>query len=364
MPALPDDYSPLMTELQSRAAKQRQPVNGTFELTKRCNLACRMCYVRHDASDKAQRSWELSAHDWLALAREAMDKGMVFLLLTGGEVFLRPDFFEIYEPLSRMGLVLTLFTNGTLITEPIAARLAQAPPSRTEITLYGATTATYEAVTGVLGSFARCCAGIEALIKYRVPLGLKTTITRQNVGELETMRQMAHDWGLPFSASWLLSRRNDGAPSGVIECRLPALECISLEATDQASAIELSEVALRDPAIHNDENFYCLAGKAAFVINPAGEMNVCLDLSSPAAKVLELGFADAWAKAQAFVDNAPQPTPTCLACKARAYCPRCPAWSLLETGTLTDPVPYLCEIAAARRERYAQGSFSKDVIDE
>ncbi len=304
------------------------------------------------AGDTAQRSRELSASEWLALAREAMNNGMVFLLLTGGEVFLRPDFFEIFEPLTRMGLVLTLFTNGTLITEAIAARLAQAPPHRTEITLYGATAATYEAVTGVPGSYARCCAGIEALVKYRVPLGLKTTITRQNVGELDAMRQMAHNWGVPFSASWLLSRRIDGAPSEVDECRLSARECVSLEATDRASSFEWTKAARRESGTLNERNFYCDAGKASFVVNPAGEMNPCLDLSRPAVKVLELGFAEAWTRVQAFVDAAPPLASTCLACDAREYCPRCPAWSLLETGTLTDPVPYLCEIALARQERY------------
>ena len=193
--ALPADYGPLVRELHRRAAAQRQPVNGTFELTERCNLACRMCYVRQAPGDGARRAQELPAAAWLDLARQAVDNGMVFLLLTGGEVFLRPDFFEIYTPLTRMGLILTLFTNGTLITEAIAARLAEAPPSRTEITLYGATAATYEAVTGVPGSYARCCAGIEALVKHRVPLGLKSTLTRRNVDELEAMRQMAHNLG-------------------------------------------------------------------------------------------------------------------------------------------------------------------------
>jgi len=352
MPPLPVDYGPLMDELHRLAAVRRQPVNGTFELTSRCNLACRMCYVRKAVANSAERRRELSASAWLALAREAVDHGLVFLLLTGGEVFLRPDFFEIYEPLTRLGLLLTLFTNGTMITEAIAARLAQAPPSRTEITLYGATAATYEAVTGVPGSYARCCAGIEALVKHRVPLGLKTTITRQNVNELAAMRQMAHGWGLSFSAGWLLSRRADGAPSEVAECRLSPRECVELEATDQASALEMSEAALRGTGSRNDENFYCQAGKAAFVVNPAGEMNPCLDLSRSAAKVLELGFAEAWARVQAYVDTAPPLAPTCLACDVREYCPRCPAWSVLENGTLTEPVPYLCEIAGARKERY------------
>jgi MoaA/NifB/PqqE/SkfB family radical SAM enzyme len=354
MTTLPTDYGPLVRELHRRAAARRQPVNGSFELTERCNLYCQMCYVCHSAGDVARRAKELSASAWLTLARDAVDNGMVFLLLTGGEVFLRPDFFEIYTPLTRLGLVLTLFTNGTLITDAIAQRLAQAPPSRTEITLYGATATTYEVVTGVPGSYARCCAGIEALIKHRVPLGLKTTITRQNVGELEAMRQMAHNWGVPFTAGWLLIRRRDGNPSDVENCRLSAQDCVTLEATDRASSDEWTEAALRESSVSNDSNFYCQAGKAAFVVAPSGEMNVCLDMSVPASRPLEIGFRTTWEQVQRFVDTAPPITSVCLACDARIYCPRCPAWSWLETSTLTEPVPYLCEIARARKERYGQ----------
>lgn len=350
--ALPTDYGPLVHELHRRAAARRQPVNGAFELTERCNMACRMCYVCQVPGDGARRAKELSAAAWLELAHQAVDNGMVFLLLTGGEVFLRPDFFELYTPLTRLGLILTLFTNGTLITEARAARLADAPPSRTEITLYGATAATYEAVTGVPGSYARCCAGIEALVKHRVRLGLKTTTTRQNVGELDAMRQMAHNWGLPLSAGWLIHKRRDGTLSDVAACRLSASECVALEATGRASAIEWTKAALREATLSHDRNFYCHGGQVAFIVNPRGEMNVCNQLPLPAARPLDIGFSAAWEQVQGYVDAAPPLAPLCLACNARAYCPRCPAWSYLETGTLTEPVPYLCQIARARKERY------------
>ena len=98
MTTLPTEYGPLVRELQHRASAIRQPVNGAFELTERCNLFCRMCYVRHPAHDAVRRQKELSASEWLRIAQDAVDNGMVFLLLTGGEVFLRPDFFDIYTP--------------------------------------------------------------------------------------------------------------------------------------------------------------------------------------------------------------------------------------------------------------------------
>jgi radical SAM protein with 4Fe4S-binding SPASM domain len=251
-----------------------------------------------------------------------------------------------------MGLVLAIFTNGTLVTGEIARRLAQAPPSRTEITLYGATAATYETVTGVPGSYQRCCAGIETLIACNVPLGLKSTITRQNVGELEAMRQMARDWDIPFSASWLLSRRRDGRPSDVEDCRLSGSACAALEASDRASADHWTEVAIRGPSTDNQDNFFCQAGKATFSVTPTGEMVACQDLPFPASRPCEIGFRAAWSEVQQYVDSIPRLDPDCLACEVRGYCSRCPGRSYMDNGTLSGPAPYLCEIAQARRARY------------
>ena len=354
MKPLPTEYGQLVQELLNLAAIKRQPVNGTFELTSRCNLFCNMCYIRHSSNDCNIQKKELSASQWLSLAHQAVDNGMVFLLLTGGEVFLRPDFFQIYEPLTRMGLIITLFSNGTLITKAHAARLADSPPNRMEITIYGASANTYEKVTGVQGSYARCCAGIEELIKYHIPLGLKTTLTKANVGELRAMQQMANNWGVPFSAGWLLTRRGDGNPSDVQNCRLSANDCISLEADDIESFEEWSRASHRESSTRNNSNFNCQVGEAAFFITPTGKMNACLVLSQPEADPLEVGFQNAWEHLQNFVHNAPAPSQACFICDARNYCPRCPAWSFLETDTLTEPVPYLCEIAHKRKEKYEQ----------
>lgn len=351
---LPLEYGPLVRELHERASKIRQPINGTFELTERCNLACKMCYICQSPNNTILRSKELTSVQWLDLAKKAHENGMHFLLLTGGEIFLRSDFFEIYTPLTQMGITIILFTNGTLITNSVAERLAEAPPNRTDITFYGATAETYEAITGVSGSYKRCCAGIEALIKHHIPLGLKTTLTRRNMSELEAMKQMANNWGLRFSASWLLSKRRDGEQSDVEEYRMTPSECVLLESKDPVSNAEMSDTAMIDPSLGNNNAFYCMAGKAAFVINSIGEMNVCLEVPFPSALPLEIGFRPAWEKVQQFVDLAPPLSNQCMECKSRPFCPHCPGWSLIENGTLTEPVPYLCEIAKIREDRYRQ----------
>ena len=181
---------------------------------------------------------------------------------------------------------------------------------------------------------------------------LKTTITRRNAGELEAMRQMARNWGLAFSAVWMLMGRRDGNPSDVENCRLSAQDCVSLEATERPDVDERIQSALRDTRAGKAPVFKCQAGKSAFAINSSGEMNPCLNLSKPAARPLDTGFRAAWEGLQRFVDDAPPLGSVCLACDMRGYCPRCPAWSAMETGTLTEPVPYLCSIARERKERY------------
>jgi MoaA/NifB/PqqE/SkfB family radical SAM enzyme len=209
------DYRTLLDALFAKAAAVGQPINGMFELTSRCNLRCQMCYIAEPSDDEDVRARELSTHQWLRLARQATDAGMFFVCLTGGEPFLRSDFLDIYEPLTTWGLSITLFANATPVAPAITHRLAQAPPSRLEVSLYGATEAVYELVTGVPGSYTRCLRGIDALLETgRVPLLIKTTLSRLNVHELPAMRDLAHRRGVPFQAAWLLTPRRDRMSDG------------------------------------------------------------------------------------------------------------------------------------------------------
>jgi radical SAM protein with 4Fe4S-binding SPASM domain len=133
---------------------------------------------------------------------------------------------------------------------------------------------------------------------------------------------------------------------------LPEDEGVGLEAADRATADEWAEQALKGAEAADHGNFYCRAGRAAFVIDASGAMNVCSLLPRPGARPLEAGFARAWDQLVRYVEDAPPASAECRSCDAAAYCGRCPAWSLTETGTLTEPAPYLCRVARARKARY------------
>ena len=152
----PERYvEPRLTQyLFDRASRTLTPLSGTFELSPVCNLACKMCYVRKTPAEVAASPRPpVGLIQWLSIAEQARDAGMLYLLLTGGEPFLWQDFWPLYERLSTMGFLISINSNGTLLDEARVARLAEHPPTRINITLYGAGNETYEALCGRSGMF-------------------------------------------------------------------------------------------------------------------------------------------------------------------------------------------------------------------
>ena len=145
---------------------QRYPLSGTFEITARCNLSCEMCYVRIDHKRmKELGGKERTTEEWIDMARQARDAGTISLLLTGGEPMLRPDFCEIYEEIAKMGFILTLYTNATMITPEIMKVLKKYPPHIIGITIYGASEDTYRRVCGNGEAYNRMLDGVQQLLK-------------------------------------------------------------------------------------------------------------------------------------------------------------------------------------------------------
>ena len=157
-----------------KVLERRIPIVGSFELTERCNLSCKHCYINLPTNNRAARAAELTTEEICRILDEMADAGCMWLLLTGGDPFLRPDFLDIYTYTKKKGICVTVFTNGTMITPKIADYFVELPPRRIEITLYGMTEATYEAVTGLPGSYKKCIRGIELLHERGLPLRLKT----------------------------------------------------------------------------------------------------------------------------------------------------------------------------------------------
>src|SRR6266852_8678195 len=177
-------YGEFSLSLHNHFAEKRTPLEVSLEVTRRCPLECLHCYNNLPMGDLSARNRELSTVEHFKLLDELAELGCLWILYTGGEIFARKDFLEIYTQAKKKGFLITLFTNGTMITPKIADYLAEWRPFAIEITLYGATRETYEALTGIQGSYERCLRGIEVLRSRKITLKLKTVATTINKHEV------------------------------------------------------------------------------------------------------------------------------------------------------------------------------------
>jgi radical SAM protein with 4Fe4S-binding SPASM domain len=350
------EYGQFSDWLHQKVGSQRIPIAGSLEVTERCNLRCRHCYIP-TVQRAGSRRRELKLPEIERILVEITEAGCLWLLLTGGEPFLRRDFLDIYAAARRKGLILTLFTNGTLITRPIADYLAEWRPFKIEITLYGATQETYERITAVPGSYARCMTGIQLLVERNLPLGLKTMLMTLNRHELDRMQALADNLGAEFRFDPILNAALDGSnrPAGL---RLTPEEVVAVEKTDPGRSRSWPE-RYRQTAgmeISGRPLYLCGAGKNSFHIDAAGRLSQCLTARNPSYNLREGNFSEGWEQfLPDLVTRQYSEAFPCRACALRMVCPQCPAIGATEMGNPEKPVDYLCRVANLRREAFAPG---------
>lgn len=192
---------PITEYLHAKAARQGIPLSGTFELTPLCNMNCRMCYVRMSREQQEAIRPLRTAAQWLELGRQAKEQGLLYLLLTGGEPFLRPDFREILAGLHQMGLLISINSNGTLIDESVVRWLKETPPVRINITLYGASDETYGRLCRNPQGFTQVTRAIRLLGEAGITVKLNCSLTPHNAADLEGIFAFAKEEGLLVQAT-------------------------------------------------------------------------------------------------------------------------------------------------------------------
>lgn len=348
------EYSDFSQKLHETALKSDIPLDGAIALTSHCNLSCRHCYIR-DNSVKD----ELTCKEICRLIDEITDAGCLYLLLTGGEPLLREDFNDIYTYARKKGLIITLFTNGTLMNEDTALLLKKYMPFSVEITLYGATRETYESFTGVKGSYDSCINGIKLLLKHKIPLTLKTMVTTINKHELNDMRKFAGSLGLKFRYGLSILPNISGSMSPY-DIRISPDENIHLDFTDKDRSREWSELYAKFNAPASKELlFNCGAGRNCFNITSTGRLRICDIVPEPDHCLRNNKFIDGYRMFRAIRTRKIKGSTKCAGCEHLTFCDSCPGISMLEGHKDGErPVSYHCEIAHKRAARIKEEAIN------
>ena len=356
--------------LAAYAAQRHVPLGGTFELTPRCNLRCKMCYIRLDKSQMELIGREKTAEEWIAMAKEAAEAGTLNLLITGGEPLIREDFEEIYTALSTMGFIITLNTNATLMTPDLLKLFKKYPPTATNVTLYGASSQTYEKICGNPDSFYKTLHGLDLLSQVPTELEVRTTFIKDNRHELEEIRTISNRYTKRFAINVMVNKAVRGAGSDVQNCRLTPTQMFDLTEANAEYYKTLNkpiEIALeKNMDTDNDiqakdygfdlppKIITCLAAKSMYWITWDGKMLPCGSFTSPYTLPFEEGFKPAWDGLPFLFEDILLPQ-ECLRCEyADGKCSNCPAILQTESGSYEKISQYICEIAKERSKRYKE----------
>ena len=345
--------------LHAKGARLGLPIGGTFELTARCNFDCPMCYVHLKQEDIDAQGRELTATQWIELARQARDAGTVFLLLTGGEPFVRKDFFEIYHAMKEMGMMISINSNGSMLRGEILEKLLADPPFRINISLYGGSNETYQRMCG-LPAFDRVLENIAALKNAGVDVRLNVSITPYNRGDLEAICRKAEELGVHMKATGYMfpSVRVNGGRYGCGSRLSPEDAArVSVQwdrlrfdpeifAKRAEGMKDLTLVEERECAADLDEGVSCRAGSTGFWVTWDGKMRPCGMVPYPTAYPVKDGFQTAWEQIRAETKKLRMPT-KCGSCPKRSVCTVCAAMCVTETGKFDGVPEYVCAMTDA-----------------
>jgi len=335
--------------MRQRAAAEGIPLHATLALTHRCNFRCVHCYVLPNA--KAP-STELSTEDWLALAQEAADAGCFSILLTGGEPLVREDFAEIYLGIRKMGVHVMLFTNASRVDERVIDVLQQAPPRLIEVTLYGATPETVEAVTGQSDGFEKAMRGVSLLREAGLPVRLKTVLMQPNRHEFEALRDLAEGDDLPLRYDAMIQPRFSG-DTEIERLRIPPDKVAEMEARlipELAGQWKQQQERQSQQGDASSSCLYaCAAGAISFYVSADGRVQPCVSAVRHGVRYERGGLLKAFREGRQAVRSIPVPKPyECATCRDRVFCGSCPPVAELDCGEENGKCAYACALAHER----------------
>ena len=349
---------PRLTEyLHMKASITKTPISGTFELSPLCNMDCKMCYIKMSKEKQESIARLRTKEEWIELAQKAKEKGMLFLLLTGGEPFLVKDFKELYIELHKMGFCISINSNGTMIDEDVIEWLKYYPPMRINMTLYGASDETYGRLCNNPKGFTQITKAISLLKENNIQVKLNCSVTPYNKDDLKQMMDFAEEHDLVIQATSYMfpPLRKDETKIGQND-RFNAEDAALYGAYISAYSngfdrfkdyIESGQLALYDAdddcGVVEGDHMRCRAGITSFWMTWEGKMLPCGMIPDGGLDPWEVGFDEAWENAKNIVSEITLPV-KCAGCGKKDECRACAAMVYTETGTYDKVPQYRCEM--------------------
>jgi radical SAM protein with 4Fe4S-binding SPASM domain len=336
--------SALMEEMAAKAQRLNIPLNVQLDLTYRCNERCVHCYLDHHDHG------EMTTSEIKSLLDEMADAGVFILTLSGGEIFLRKDFFEIVEHARRLMFCVKLKTNAVLIGKREAARLRELAIEAIQVSIYSHRPEVHDGITLVPGSLKRSLDAIRFLTSQGLNVTIANVLMSRNMSDCGDVQQLAEELVVEFALDPTITPMMDGDRStlslGVDSNKLSKLfrESSLVGNVDEFCAIP-AEIGQDDL-----EATPCSAGHTACYVSPYGDVFPCVQFPLPTGNVRRERFIDIWRHSTQMNEVRSirlKDLPTCSSCTHASSCTRCPGLAYME-GNMRGPSSQDCEKSFAR----------------
>ena len=339
-------------QLQDYLKSKRVPLMIYLELTHRCSFLCVHCYI----PENLRQPKDLSVRSQpLGLSTDELKQLMVDLAACGtvffsfyrcGEIFLRDDLEELTSHATKLGFAVKYYTNGFHITPKWADTMKRLGVYGVDMSVYGASEETYQAITQVKGGYKRVINSIKLLHERNIRFTLKTPVLKENYQDIPQIKALAENYGGYFRYDLVIIPRFDGDQAPTQHSLSNSEIDLLLQKLDAKIKIKAPDVAV--PSM-------CFVGRWSAVVSPAGEVYPCIELRQSIGNVRKQPFHDIWQenphmrRIRQVLDNI-KPDVEAF---GDGLCNHCPAYSLHATGDMTKPSPEHRRIAAVKR-KYVQ----------
>jgi len=338
-------YKDFSLKFHIKNRQNRIPNVCQFELTFGCGLHCKHCYTDcYNQGRYIQR--ELNTEEVKQILDKVYREGVLWLCFTGGDPLTREDFLDLYTYARDKGFIITIFTNAYSMSERIAGHLKDRVPFVIEITLNAITQDVYERISQVKGSFVKAMNGIDLILKAKLPLKIKTQVTKDNLEELPRIKQFIEKLGLKFHPTPLLNSclNGDSTPANL---RISPQEALSLNGDTELS-IDEHEMSTKVIDHRSKAKLFACAvvGTSELYIDPYGNLIPCGCIRQPGVNLLKADIGSArnniasWIKKIHSAGGSP-----CSDCSLKSICLNCPGRALLESRDLKGRLGWFCELA-------------------
>ena len=334
----------LMTEMGERAQRLGVPFSVQLDLTYRCNEQCVHCYLDHEDHG------EMTTAEIKHLLKEMANAGVFILTLSGGEIFLRRDFFEILECARALTFCIRLKTNAVLIRDAQAARLRDLGVESIQVSVYSHRAEVHDAITKVPGSLRRSIQAIRFLKSQGLRVTMANVLMTQNMEDYHGVRALADELGAEYTLDPTVTPMMDGNRS-ILDLNVGE-SALRRVFRDESLVGDADEFCALPPAPDEDsmESLPCSAGHTACYVSPYGEFYPCVQFPLSCGNVRQQSFIDIWRNSVQLREVRSirlRDLSSCSQCAHGGTCTRCPGLAFLE-GNMRGPSTADCERSFAR----------------